>query len=350
MKGRLLCCTVCALLVSALVALLPAAVMYLLWRDSQPPSGSQARWVHKLLPDWGGSLVRGLPTNSPITDRRMDFLEENFTHHPKDVWVVTYQKTGTTWMQYTVLQILGYPKIGSLFDLWRIHSPWPEVAHSIIASSEEYLQRSEYASADGYRCFKSHWPRQNFLTKLPAASKIIYVMRRAESVAISYWHHIYTYYLYYYIEPGGMSWDQYFEKFIHGDLENGDYFEHVASFWKVRDDPNVLIVRYEDMKGDMASAVRRVAGFLGVTLNDAQVAEILEATSLKAMKRWSEGPLDKFLRWIGATRGEHIRSGNEGAKENLVTASNHKKLVARYDAVLKPLGVPFEYMFEPMNE
>ena len=202
MVGRwLLCCAVLVPLVSVLFALVPVVVPYLLYQDALPPAGSQTRWVHKLPPDWGGSLVRGLPTNFPITDRRMDFLEDNFTHNPKDIWVVTYQKTGTTWMQYTVLQILGYPKIGSFFDFWMKASPWPEMAHGLISLSPEALGRSEYANADGYRCFKSHWPRRDYLAKLPATSKIIYVMRRAEGVAISYWHHIFNYHFYYWMEP-----------------------------------------------------------------------------------------------------------------------------------------------------
>ena len=42
------------------------------------------------------------------------------------------------------------------------------------------------------------------------------------------------------------------------------YFEHLASWWKHRNDPNVLVVFYEEMIADLESAVRAVASFIGV--------------------------------------------------------------------------------------
>eukprot|EP00746_Dinoflagellata_sp_MGD_P039757 gnl/MRDRNA2_/MRDRNA2_196010_c0_seq1.p1 gnl/MRDRNA2_/MRDRNA2_196010_c0~~gnl/MRDRNA2_/MRDRNA2_196010_c0_seq1.p1 ORF type:complete len:345 (+),score=27.92 gnl/MRDRNA2_/MRDRNA2_196010_c0_seq1:44-1036(+) len=326
--------------------MLPSLLCTVLWYSTRA-GGGQTVWVHKFPPDYGGSLVRGLPTSAFISDRRMDFLEQNFTHRPKDVWVVTYQKTGTTWMQYTVLQILGYPSpSGGTIEFFQ-QSPWPETETGPIAMSVENLERSDYAK-DGYRVLKSHWPRKDYLVSLPVTSKIIYVMRRVEDVLISYWHHIHNLYFIYRIERGKMSWDQYFTKFIEGDVENGCYFEHVASFWKKRSDPNIQIVRYEDMRHDNAKTVQAIAKFIGVTVSDARRAEILHATSLKEMKKMAQsGVVDTIFKWIGAFRGEHIRSGGTGKKENLVSAAQIAKLVEKYNAVLKPLGVPFEYMFHP---
>merc|ERR1711920_722185 len=107
----------------------------------------------------------------------------------------------------------------------------------ILSKTFEELQKS--AQGPDMRCFKSHWPRRDFFAALPNTSKVIYVMRDVESIAVSYWHHIYNLFGVYWIGEGGqaMAWDDYFEKFIHGDVENGDYMEHVASWWKHRDDP-----------------------------------------------------------------------------------------------------------------
>ena len=103
-------------LLALLVPMLPWTFQRLFWYTNRPPAG-QAIHVPKFLPDIHDNLVRGIPTNSFITDRRMDYLEQNFTHVPGDVWVVTYQKVGTTWTQYIVTLLLGHPQASSVFDV-----------------------------------------------------------------------------------------------------------------------------------------------------------------------------------------------------------------------------------------
>lgn len=287
----------------AALALLAAAGSHyalprLLYYLNRPATGTQTLWIPRTLPDFHGNLVRGdYKVNGPMTDKRMDFLEHNFTHRPGDVWLTTYQKVGTTWTQYVITQLLGHPKVNDLFDIVK-YCPWPEVGFGIMGTTEDDLQQSE--AGVGNRCFKSHWARRDLFSKLPATSKVIYVLRDVEKVAVSYWHHIFNFFFYYWITPDDMSWDIYFEKFIEGDVENGDYFEHVASWWKVRENPNVLILRYEDMKRDAAGSVKHIAAFIGVPVDDSRLAEIVKETRLESMKAWNDSLLQSFLKWTGA--------------------------------------------------
>jgi uncharacterized membrane protein len=41
------------------------------------------------------------------------------------------------------------------------------------------------------------------------------------------------------------------------------YFDYVLNWWAHRDDDNVLVVNYEDMKKDLPSAVAAIAKFIG---------------------------------------------------------------------------------------
>lgn len=281
-----------------------------------------------------------------MTDRRMDFLEQSFTHVPGDVWVITYQKVGTTWTQYIVSLLMGHPAVGSWFDLFD-KCPWPEVDVGPFATTMDDLQRSA-VNATALRCFKSHWPRQGFFAQLPESSKVIYVFRDAESVAVSYWHHILNIFGAYWVRPGDMTWDQYFEKWFAGDTQNGGYFEHVASWWEVLDRPNVLPLRYEDLRGDTRGSIRRIAEFIGVSLSDSREAEILEATSKPKMQAWNEGLVDKLMIRLGIMSGDHVRK--DGAKKSVgFSEEQRSRAVERYEALLKPLGVPFEYMFTSGN-
>merc|ERR1712026_474590 len=99
-----------------------------------------------------------------------------------------------------------------------------------------------------------------------------------------------------------MPWEAFFEKFIAGEVNFGSYFEHVASWWAVRQHPNVLVIRYEVLQNDPENTVRQIGEFIGVPLSDERLGEIIEATSLKSMKKWKEGLKDKVLSFTGACR------------------------------------------------
>ena len=47
-------------------------------------------------------------------------------------------------------------------------------------------------------------------------------------------------------------------------------FHHVATFWAERDEPNLLLVHYNDLKADLDGEMRRVAAFLGVDVTGAR--------------------------------------------------------------------------------
>lgn len=336
------------LLPAALIPFLPWMVQALFWYAHQAPAG-QAIHTPKFPPDIGDSLVRGIPTNSFITDRRMDFLENNFTHSTDDVWIITYQKVGTTWTQYIVSLLQGNPRETSMIDLFH-RCPWPEVGVGIVSTSSDVLQQSA-STAKGPRCFKSHWPRKGFFNTLPDSSKVIYVLRDAESVAVSYWNHIFNFYGFYRLKDGDMTWDQYFDKWFHGDLQNGGYFEHVASWWEARSNSNIMFLRYEDLRADTGATIRRISSFIGKPVDDATLADVLDATSKDNMRKWNEGAVDWFLIKMGIMKGDHVRK--DGAK-SLVSCTDGQRalMVDKYEALLKPLGMPFEYMFaqaQPRN-
>lgn len=312
------------------------------WYVHQAPNGQKAH-VPKYPPDIRDSLVRGTPTNSVITDQRFDFLEQNFTHRDGDVWVVTYQKVGTTWTQYILSLVLGHPRVGSLIDLFG-HCPWPEIGFGIIGTSEEALQRSA-STATRARCFKSHWPRKDFFATLPETSKVIYVYRDAESVAVSYWNHMFNFFVFYWLEEGDMTWDQFFEKWFNGDLQNGDYFEHVASWWALHGQPNALFLRFEDLMLDTPGTVKRIAAFAGVELSETLFAETLDATSRDNMRKWNEGWIDMFLIKMGCMKGDMVRK--EGANQQISCSTEQRaRMVKKYEDVLQPLGVPFDDIFK----
>ena len=53
-----------------------------------------------------------------------------------------------------------------------------------------------------------------------------------------------------------------------GGIMADAYWKYVKQWWPMRDEPNVLLLHYSDVKRDLAGAVARIASWLGVALTD----------------------------------------------------------------------------------
>lgn len=339
------CCTVFAVLLALLCVNLPRLAVDLVFHSLHPPPGSpQSLYVPSpASPDLHLNLVRGMPTTAFITDRRIDELERDFKHREGDVWVVTYQKSGTGWSQ----------RIVSLINRLQTDSespnfcPWPEVEIGFLKVEMEELNAGA-SRAGPPRCFKSHWPRRDHMARLPHGSKTLVVIRNAADVVESYYHHCLAHYGNYKLDAE-TSFEAFFEMFLRGDAENGDYFEHLGSWWEVRDDPGVLIVRYEDLKAKHLETVQRIARFVsekGEDLDAARLADIVRLSSAEYLHSIElSDPTWKVMRWLGVVRGSFVRAGDKTHRRTiLVTAAMRARLVERYEAVLRPRGVPIDFV------
>ena len=137
------------------------------------------------------------------------------------------------------------------------------------------------------------------------------------------------------------GWDAFFDDWLAGNVENGGWFEHVASWWARRDEPDVLIVRYEELKAEPRAAVRRIAAFVGVSADAAEVDAVVAATSFRKMRAADAAdPGLRFMRALGVLRTAHIRQGDVGRGASRFSAAQRAALEEGYERKLKPLGVP----------
>jgi len=64
------------------------------------------------------------------------------------------------------------------------------------------------------------------------------------------------------------------------------YFAHILSYWKQRaQNPNLLIIFYEDMLRDVYDVISRIADFLNVNVTRENVEKLADHTSVKSMKK-----------------------------------------------------------------
>lgn len=217
-----------------------------------------------------------------------------------DIVISTYPKCGTTWMQRIVgLLVFQRPEPLPVMDI----SPWidrrfPEAIADTMARIEAQEHR---------RFLKAHLP----VDGLPIFDEVkyIHVARDGRDAAMSFHNHALA------LSPEmlegmdrcgredetiarpypRMPQDPAaaFRRWLtegavpgHGDgMPFMSFFHLVQSWWDARHGGNVLLVHYNDLKGDLGSEMRRVAAFLGIGVPDELWPVLVDAAGFDAMRR-----------------------------------------------------------------
>lgn len=190
-----------------------------------------------------------------------------FRPRASDLYVATYPRSGTTWMQFMLHLLLRGPST----DFVHINEvcPWFERSLSTGSWSAEGFER--LASP---RIFKTHLLRR----WLPPQGKFIYIERDPVDVASSYYD-LYRSYLGY---RGSLG--EFVERFLAGDVQYGSWWAHVGHWRAHAGDSDVLLLRYEDLRADPAVQLRTVVDFADLRASDAAVNAAVEGASLPRMK------------------------------------------------------------------
>jgi hypothetical protein len=216
---------------------------------------------------------------TPFCERsQFDALKNEFLVREGDVWLVTYLKSGTTLTQEIFKFFLGL----GVNDNPLAASPWLEVSARVPMIGLPIAVANTIPSTNGHRFWKSHWLPRDHLAPNGGKSKFVYVARNGLDVVVSFYHHIRGFPLYEY--TGDLS--DFFDKFMDDGkaLDFGSWWEHVAAWWRRRNDADVLFLHYEDLLKEPRANVVKLAQFCGVALTDARVDEIVHETSFAQMK------------------------------------------------------------------
>ncbi|KAH7972734.1 hypothetical protein HPB52_016346 [Rhipicephalus sanguineus] len=206
-----------------------------------------------------------------------EFVREalRYKPHPDDIFIVSYPKCGTTWIQHIVYNILNSrpPPRGLL-----------EQSNAMPFLELQGAESARVMPRPG--AIKTHMPFH--LHPYSKEAKYIYVTRNPYDCCVSYYYH--TKGLPEYRFEDG-TFDEFFDMFLEGHVDFGDYFEHVLSWYERRFDHNVLFVTYEDLKKDTAGWIMRIADFIGEAYscelrhNKCALSHLANNTSLKAMQQ-----------------------------------------------------------------
>ncbi|KAH9360549.1 hypothetical protein HPB48_016443 [Haemaphysalis longicornis] len=205
-----------------------------------------------------------------------DILREALKFKAKagDVVLSTFPKSGTHWVEFIVQLIL---KKGE-----------PISTHQEFAGNMrllEYSRCKDWTPALALRLFISHLPLSR--NRMSEEAKYVYVARNPWDVCVSFFHWA-TNLSFFEFYDG--TFQDFVEAFMDGNFGYGDYFEHVASGYALRNEPNVFFVTYEELKQEKRSVVLKLAHFLGeeygknLEESDDMLQQLLERTTADSMR------------------------------------------------------------------
>lgn len=257
----------------------------------------------------------------------------DFQFRSDDIIIATYAKSGTTWMQQIVAQMLfnGDPDL-SVAEM----SPWLDLRVPPKAVKLPLVEAQTHR-----RILKTHLP-VDALVYSPKA-KYIYIGRDGRDVLWSmHNHHINANQALYAalndtpgrIGPPFMPPPSDIHQYWHDWIDKDGYpfwsfWENIRSWWQIRALPNMLLIHFNDLKRDMPGEMRRIAHFLDIPIDEARWADILEYCSFDWMKQnaTKSVPLGGAF-WDGGAK-VFINKGVNGRWMDTLTAKDSADYEAR---------------------
>lgn len=260
-----------------------------------------------------------------------------FVHRPGDIFVCSPAKCGTTWVQ-TIVASLLWPEGGMPGPVMTV-CPWLDARFTPI---EEILARLD--AQQHRRAIKTHTPADG----LPwfETGRYIAVGRDGRDAFMSWLNHathmrsdvIAT--LNERAAAEGTAAFPTFDGDVHSYFSDwlaaGTLFHTISSWWERREQPNVLLVHYNDLKADLPGEMRRIAAFVGSEVPEGAWPGLVQGCTFEGMRARSaeidtfdgfDGGAETFLfqgtnaRWVDVLTDEELARYDQRVAEVLPPAA-----------------------------
>jgi Sulfotransferase domain len=253
----------------------------------------------------------------------LDRAGKHYTVFPDDTFLVSYPKSGNTWVRFLLANLLHPNETVGFANINRL-LPAPGVL------SKRFLR-----SLPRPRILKSH---ETFDVRF---RKVIYLVRDPRDVAVSEYHFDLKKR---YIEPD-VTLEQFVKRFIAGETSSyGSWWEHAAGWIATRQgNPNFLLVRYEDLLSDSVGETGKIAEFLGIKADRERLQAAVERSSADRMRKLEKQEADQ---WTGTknTRKEipFVRAAKSGGWKEALPEYCVEEIEVAWSPLLNFLGYPLQ--------
>jgi hypothetical protein len=221
----------------------------------------------------------------------------DFPFRPGDIVVSTRSKAGTTWVQMIcLLLVFGRPELPD--RLGRL-SPWLDW---LVESEEDVLAR--LAAQTHRRVIKTHTP----LDGVPLHPRVTYIVvgRHPLDMAVSLYHHSDNIDRRRVAELTGQPetdrpplppLHEWLVRFVDWEGDARTRLDslpgtmlHLSDAWARRHDTNVVLVHYDDLVTDLDGSMRRLAGLLGLAVDEGRWPALVQAATFESMRAGAAAP------------------------------------------------------------
>ncbi|KAJ4757445.1 Sulfotransferase [Rhynchospora pubera] len=263
-------------------------------------------------------------------------MEQRFKSRPTDIFLVSFPKSGTTWLKAMIFATLtrtSYP-----LDQHPLHSHNPHQCVPFIEREFATGCRQIIEAIPSPRAMSSHLPFSVLpQTITDSDCRIVYVWRDPKDVLVSMWH---------FAEKimGGAdkipTFEQLYDSLCQGVNGFGPIWNHVLGYWEEskRRPEKILFLKYENILQEPVKHAKQLAHFIGCPYSEAEesqgvVEQIVELCSIQKLKN-SDGNKGGMS---FAVSDQHIsysylfRKGEAGDWKNYMT----QEMAERLDTIIE---------------
>jgi hypothetical protein len=259
------------------------------------------------------------------------------------VWVVSYPKSGNTWVRFLVCNLA----FGLQESAAALNTLAPDI-HELSAIPEP---------PTALAFLKTHFP---FSPQLPLAqhtAAALYVVRDPADVMLSNFHYSMRSGTSTAGDRGGdndATRGRYVDQYLAArgdprwiDSRIGTWDEHVRSWLGVEHPFPVLPIRYEDLLADGQQGAQRIGSFLGLTRTAAEVGQAVAGASFRRMREIEEADISRqnvgifykpYLQQSIGNGLRFMRAGQAGEATRALTAEQRRCVTATFGPLMRELG------------
>ncbi|XP_057969356.1 cytosolic sulfotransferase 7-like [Malania oleifera] len=257
----------------------------------------------------------------------------HFRPRPTDVLLVTYPKSGTTWLKALALSLTGRSK----------HHDYYASSHPLLAGSPHdsvpFLEFSALGNPTNPNpdlpLMATHIPYSSLPRSVSETKcRIVYLLRDPKDVVVSLWHFTSKHRS---KELPPVSLEEAFELFCQGVSPQGPFWDHALGYWKASLEypERVLVLKYEELKKEPFVSVKRLAEFLGCLFTSQEekeggVHKVIEFCSFEKLSNLE-------VKKTGKTFGGAVESSVFFRKGEVGDSVNHltPEMIERIDQITK---------------
>ncbi|XP_071777392.1 amine sulfotransferase-like [Centroberyx gerrardi] len=279
---------------------------------------------HDLVPHKGFNLISGIHDPDEVDQIYNSEIRDS------DVFVITYPKSGTIWMQQILRLLEAKGDIQATKDeLNSVQVPWIE----LIGNGKAFV------TAPSPRLRVAHLQYHFMpLALSQKKGKVIYVARNPKDVLVSYFHfHKVATML-----ETPKDFNDFFEKFMKGGVYGNCWFDHIKTWYSHKDDMNILFITYEEMIQDLQSVVERISLFLDKDLTDEQLANVVKHSTFRNMKKIPQANYELVPEdLLDHHKGSFMRKGTIGDWKNHFTVAQNERFDQVFQKEMKDFPLSF---------